>query len=173
MKTTLFSLATAFALVLSAAAADVSVKITDMHICCKTCVSRAEKAVGTVPGAKADVSEDDETVTITAADKATLQKAANALLADGFFGKSSDSDIKLDATTGAKDEKVKILHVSNLHLCCGKCVSAVDKIVKSVPGTTGQTAKKDAKTFDVTGDFNAKDLMDAFQKAGLTGKVSM
>ena len=68
--------------------------------------------------------------------------------------------------------KVKSVTVSDLHLCCQKCVNAVDKVVRSVPGATAQTAVKNAKTFEVTGDFNDRDLMDAFQKAGLTGKIT-
>src|SRR5689334_1705679 len=124
MKATLLSLGAAFALTLSATAADVTVKLTDMHICCKTCVTRAEKAVNSVSGAKPVVSQDDETVTITAPDKATAQKAVNALLADGFFGKTDDKDIKISSVTGAKNAKVKSVEITDLHLCCNKCVSA-------------------------------------------------
>jgi len=172
MKTTILSLATAFAFVLTASAADVTVKLTDVHICCKSCVSGANKIVSSVSGAKADVSQDDSTITITAADKATVQKTVDALTAGGFFGKSSDPDIKVDATTGAKNMKVKSVTISDLHLCCDKCAKAVDKVAKAVPGVTGDTAAKNAKSFEVTGDFNDKDLMDALQKEGLTGKIT-
>jgi copper chaperone CopZ len=51
-------------------------------------------------------------------------------------------------------------------------VTAVDKAVKSVPGVKEQNAKKNAESFDVTGDFNDKEVTDALQKAGLTGKVA-
>lgn len=172
MKATFLSLATICAFVLTASAADVSVKLTDVHLCCASCVNGAKKAVTTVKGAKADVSEDTDSVTITAADKATLQKATDALVAAGYFGKSSDPDIKVSADTGAKNTKVKSVTISDMHVCCPKCVTAVDKVVKSVPGATAQTATKGAKSFEVTGDFNDKDLMDAFQKAGLTGKIT-
>ncbi len=172
MKTAIFSLAAAFAFALTTSAADVSVKLSDVHICCHSCVDSANKVVSSVKGAKGDVSQDDETITITAADKATLQKTVDALTAAGFFGKSSDPSIKVNAETGAKNVKVKSVTISDLHLCCGSCVKAVDKVVKSVPGATSQNATKGAKTFEVTGDFNDKDLMDAFQKAGLTGKIT-
>lgn len=172
MKAPLITLATAFALVLTASAADVTVKLTEVHICCKSCVNAANKIVTSVNGAKADVSEDDDTVTITAPDKATIQKATDALTAAGFFGVSSDPDVKVNAVTGAKNVKVKSVTISDMHLCCDKCVKAVNNVVKSVPGATAQTAVKNAKTFEVTGDFNDKDLMDAFQKAGLTGTIT-
>ena len=171
MKATILGLTVAACLALGASAAEVT--ISDVHLCCKSCVTGAEKAVTSVSGAKATVSQDEETVKITAADKATLQKAADALVAAGFFGKSSDADIKIKADTGAMNMKSQKVTITGVHLCCTKCVNAVDKVVKSVPGTTGNTAKKDAKSFEVTGDFNDKDLMDAFQKAGLTGKVTM
>lgn len=171
MKKIFISMALAAVVAVSARAADVTVKITDVHICCQNCVKGAQKAVGTVSGAKSDVSEDDSTVTITAPDHATAQKATDALVAAGFFGKCADSTIKISEETGAKDAKVKTMTISDLHLCCAKCVTAVHKTVGAVPGVTGDTAAKNAKTFDVTGDFNEKDVMDALQKAGLTGKV--
>ena len=171
MKTTLITVAMALALAVSSRA-DTTVKLSDVHICCKSCVKGANAAVDKVDGAKADVSEDDSTVTITAPDKATAQKAVDSLVAAGFYGTSSDPSIKISADTGAKNAKVKTMTISDLHLCCGKCVSAVHKTVNSVPGVTGDTATKGAKSFDVTGDFNDKDVMDALQKAGLTGKVT-
>ena len=44
--------------------------------------------------------------------------------------------------------------------------------MKSVPGVKEQTAKKNAESFEVTGDFNDKEVTDALQKAGFTGKVA-
>ncbi|HXD00406.1 MAG TPA: hypothetical protein VN048_13775 [Verrucomicrobiae bacterium] len=172
MKTTLITVAMALALAVSTRAADTTVKISDVHICCKSCVKGANAAVAKVDGATADVSEDDGTVTITAPDTATAQKAVDSLVAAGFYGTSSDPNIKISADTGAKNAKVTTMTITDLHLCCGKCVTAVHKTVTSVPGVTGDTATKGAKSFDVTGDFNDKDVMDALQKAGLTGKVT-
>jgi periplasmic mercuric ion binding protein len=172
MKTTLVTIAMAMALAAANCAADTTVKISDVHICCHGCVKGAQEAVSKVDGAKSDVSMDDDTVTITAPDAATAQKATDALVAAGYFGTSSDPSIKISADTGAKNQKVKTMTITGLHLCCGKCVSAVHKTVMAVPGVTGDTAVKNATSFDVTGDFNDKDVMDALQKAGLTGKVT-
>jgi copper chaperone CopZ len=169
MKIFITTIVTAFALVLAARADDVTAKITNVHLCCGKCVAGAKKIVGTVDGAKADISQADGTITITAADKATTQKVADALIAGGFFGMSSD--VKMDDSTGAKGAKVQTLTVTGVHLCCGKCVKAVDTAVKAVPGVTGETAAQGAESFTVTGDFNDKDVFDALQKAGLTGKV--
>jgi copper chaperone CopZ len=172
MKKSLALVMSAFALTLSAQAADTTVKISGVHLCCKGCVTGAEKAVAGVKGVTASVDQDAETVSLTGPDSATVQKAADALVAAGYFGKSGDAGVKLAADTGAKGKKVQTLKLEGVHLCCGKCVSAVDKAVKSVSGVKEHTAKKDAKTFEVTGDFNDQEVVDALHKAGLTGKVA-
>ena len=172
MKITILSLLTIIGLVIPSQAADVSVKLTDVHLCCKACVTGANKAVATVKGVTAVADEESETVTLTAADNASLQKATDALVASGYFGKSTSPDIKFAADTGAKGEKVKTLKVEGVHMCCGACANAVTRAIKDVPGATAHTAKKNAKSFEVTGDFNDKDFFDALQKQGLTGKVA-
>ena len=152
--------------------AETSAKISDVHLCCPGCVKGVEKAVAGVADVSATVDKDAGTVTLTGKDKAAVQKAANALVAAGYFGKSSDAGIKMASETGAKGKKVQTLKLEGVHLCCGKCVSVVDKAVKSVPGVKEQTAKKNAESFEVTGDFNDQEVLDALQKAGLTGKVA-
>ena len=171
MKTILASAAVAFALAVSARAADVSVKLTDVHICCQSCVKGIQATVSKVSGLAAQTDQDEGIITLTAADKATVQKGVDALVAAGYFGKSSDPNIKVKADTGAKDQKVTELKVEGVHLCCGKCVKAVNGVLESVPGVKGNNAAKEVKSFTVTGDFNEKDVFDALQKAGLTGKV--
>jgi copper chaperone CopZ len=161
----------AFALASSASAADSQAKITDVHLCCKSCITGVEKAVGEVPGAKAEVDQDAATVTLSGPDAATVQKAADALVTAGYFGKCKDSSVKLDASTGAKGQKVQSLKIEGVHLCCGKCVKAVDHAVKSVAGVKEQTATKGAKSFEVMGDFSDQEVFTALQKEGLTGKV--
>ena len=152
-----------------APAADVSAKITDIHMCCPSCVKGAEKAVAKVPGASVTVDQDAETATLTGPDTATVQKAADSLVAAGYFGKSDNDSIKINADTGAKNAKVQSLKIKGVHLCCGKCVKAVNEALSTVPGVQANTAAKGAKSFEVTGDFNDKDVFDALQKTGLTG----
>ncbi len=71
----------------------------------------------------------------------------------------------------AADENVK-LKVSEMHLCCGACTSAVEKAVKSVEGAsvtvsedegTAEIAAKDKET--------AQKAIDAMAKAGFHGKL--
>lgn len=157
---------------LVAVAGDCTAKISDVHLCCKGCVDRAEKAVAKVSGVKAQVDQDAGTVTLSGASVDEVQKAADALVAAGYFGKAADDAVKLSPEAGAKGEKVSSATVEGVHLCCGKCVKAVDKAVNSVNGAKAHTATKGAKSFEVTGDFNDKELMAALQKQGLTGKVA-
>jgi periplasmic mercuric ion binding protein len=171
MKTIFASILLASALVFTARAADVSTTLSDVHICCGSCVKGVAAAIAKAPGAKAVADEDASTVVVTGSDVATVQKGVNALTDAGFFGKSSNADIKVNADTGAMNMKVQSLKIDDLHLCCGKCVKAVNEILATVPGVKANTAAKGAKSFTVTGDFNDKDVFDALQKGGLTGHV--
>ncbi|HXT11286.1 MAG TPA: hypothetical protein VN873_06960 [Candidatus Angelobacter sp.] len=171
MKSFLASVILTFGLALSAHA-DKTVKLTDVHLCCQGCVKGVQKATAHITGLTAASDMDEGTVTLAAADSATIQKGVDALTSAGYYGKSGDASIKVNSDTGAKDEQVKSLKVEDLHLCCGKCVKAVNRALGTVPGVTGNTAAKGAKSFEVTGDFNEKAVMDALQKEGLTGHVA-
>ena len=168
MKLFLASLVTVFALAVSAQA-DVTAKIEKVHLCCDSCVKGVNKAIEGVSGVTADSDKDAMTVILKGPDKATVQKAADALIEAGYWGESSD--VKIESMTGAKDKKVQTAKITGVHLCCPKCVKAVDKITKGVSGVASEDATKGAKSFTVTGDFNEKELMDALQKGGLTGKI--
>src|SRR5260221_8646313 len=104
------------------AQAESTVKLSDVHLCCKSCIKGVDKAVGAVSGASAASDADAHTVTITASDDATAQKAVDALVAAGYYGKSENAAIKVKADTGAKDAKVSSLTINDVHLCCPKCV---------------------------------------------------
>jgi len=170
MKYFIASTVAAVALTFSAQAADVTTKITDTHVCCGSCVKAVAKILTTVPGITGAADQDSDSISLTGPDTATVQKATDALVAAGFYGKSSNPDIKIVSDTGAKGEKVKSLKVEDVHLCCGKCVKAVGEALATVPGVTGNTAAKGVKSFEITGDFDDKAVFDALQKAGLTGK---
>jgi copper chaperone CopZ len=152
MKLTILSILTAAALTLSASA-EKSAKITGVHLCCKSCVTGVEKALDKVPGAKADIDSGNGTIVLSGPDTATVQKAADALVDAGYFGKSEDASIKMNSSTGARNHEVKSLKVENVHLCCGKCVKAAQKAIH------------------VKGDFNDQAVFTALQNEGLTGKA--
>ena len=156
---------------LTARAADTTVKISKVHLCCDSCVKGVDKAITSVSGATAKSDKDAGTVIITAPDHAAAQKAADALVAAGYYGKTDDATIKVKGKSGAKKAKVQSLKVHGVHLCCGKCVTAVNDALGKAVGVKGNTAAKGAESFEVTGDFSPKDVFSQLHKAGFAGKA--
>jgi len=151
-------------------AADYTVTLSNVHLCCNSCVQDAEDAVGPVTGASASPDKASHSIKITAPDRATAQKAVDALTAAGYYGQPSDAGIHL-AQTSAPNSNVQSLKVSGVHLCCKKCVNAVNQAVTKVKGVTGTTAAKDAESYEILGNFNAKDVINALNAAGFSAKV--
>jgi periplasmic mercuric ion binding protein len=172
LKTALASLFVSLASGAAALAADATVQLSNVHLCCGSCVKGVDSVIATVSGAQATANKDEGTVDIAAADTATVQKAVDALVAAGYFGVSNNSDIKVDAAISAKDEIVQSLHITRVHLCCPKCVTAVNRALGTVAGVTGNTAAKGVSSFDVTGNFSAKAVIEALRAEGLSGTAA-
>ena len=151
------------------ASAETSVKLSGVHLCCNSCVKGVEQAVTKAKGVTAVCDKDASTVTLTAADAASAQKAVDALDKAGYFGKSADAAVSFKDNSGAKDGKATSLTVNGVHLCCDKCVKAVNAALGKVKGVSSNTAEKKATSFEVKGDFNPKEVFAALQAAGLTG----
>ncbi len=171
MKSSILPIAIALLAAGTLRAETASVQITKVHLCCQSCVKGVQSAVAPVKGVTASINKEDETVALVGPDVATVQKAADAIVTAGYYGKSSNPDIKITTSPGATGQKVQTLKVDGVHLCCGKCVSTVNDALTTVPGVTGNTATKGSKSFTVTGDFNDKDVFAALEKAGLSGHV--
>jgi copper chaperone CopZ len=172
MKAFLISSLLGLAGIVALQAGEVTATITNVHLCCKGCVQGVEQAVSAVPRAKATADQEAGTVTLRGPDKPTLRHAADALVQAGYYGQSSDPGIKLNVNSGAKGQQVQTLEIEGVHLCCAKCVKAVDQAVKSVPGVENQTAVKRAKSFQVKGNFNDREVFEALQKEGLAGRIA-
>jgi copper chaperone CopZ len=155
----------------AAALAETQVKVENVHLCCGACVKFVGKALKGVDGVKGACDKDAGTVTITAPDDATAQKAIEALAAAGFHGRPDNKAVHFPRDSGAKDEKVSSLTVSGVHNCCRQCCQAIKAAVKKVSGVTGDTAKPKSGTFEVTGDYQARELIRALHEAGFHVKV--
>src|SRR6185437_7898346 len=107
--------------VTSWAAAETKVTIEKTHLCCGSCVKGAQKAVTSVEGCKAACDQKAGTITITAPDDATAQKAVNALVEAGYYGAATGATLKDES--GAPAGKVTSLNVSGIHNCCQKCTT--------------------------------------------------
>lgn len=162
----------ACAMAVSVFAADATVTLSDVHLCCNSCVTGVTTALTPVAGVKNVADRDASTIVLTAADKPTLQKGVNALIQAGYFGKSNDSEIKVEAPSGASDAKVQTLDIQGVHLCCPKCVTAVKDILSHVDGVTANTVATRAPMFNVTGNFVPATIFQKLNAAGLAGHVA-
>jgi copper chaperone CopZ len=172
MKTIRLAAVAAAALFLSAAArAETTVELKGTHLCCRACVNAVNNTLKGIEGVTGKCDPKAKTVTITAKDEATAQKAIDALAAAGFHGTTDSDKVKIHEDGGAKAGKVKTLTVTNVHNCCGACTSAIKNALKKVDGVTGDTVKARADTFEVTGDFDAAAVIKALNDAGFHAKA--
>jgi mercuric ion binding protein len=153
------------------ARAETKVELKDTHLCCPQCVRAVDGILKKVEGATGTCDQKTGTVTITAKDDATAQKALDALAAGGFHGTTDNKDLKVKDDSGATKGKVKTLTLEGVHNCCGACNKAIVAAVGKVEGVTGNTAKAKSDTFEVTGDFDAEELVKALNAAGYHVKV--
>ena len=150
----------------SAVYADATLTLSGVHNCCGGCKNGITKAVQSVKGATALV--DEETVTITAKNTSTARKALEALMEAGYAGTGEGIEAP---KTASSTRMLKGATVSGAHLCCGKCVKAVEAAVKTVPGVTGAKIESKASEFTVEGEFSEGALIAALNQAGFHGKV--
>jgi periplasmic mercuric ion binding protein len=151
--------------------AETTVELKGVHLCCGACVAAVSKTLKTVDGVKGKCDQKAKTVTITAGDAESAQKAVDALVGAGFYGSTDSKDVKVKGDSGVKKETVKTLTLTGAHNCCGQCTKIIKETLKKVEGVTGDTVKSKADTFDVTGEFDAADLVKALETAGFAVKV--
>jgi periplasmic mercuric ion binding protein len=155
----------------AAGLAETKVEVKGVHLCCPLCVKGVGAALKDVDGVKGVCDSKAGTVTLTAADEAAAQKGIDALAAAGFHGRLDTEAVKYPSDSGATKGKVKSLTLEGIHNCCRSCNNAIKKAVKKVEGVTGDTAKPKSETFEVTGDYEATELIHALQEAGFHAKV--
>jgi copper chaperone CopZ len=157
---------------LAAASYESKVEVKGVHLCCPGCVKGVAAALKEIDGVKPACDQENSTVTITATDDPTAQKALDALGAAGYFGDTGNPGlvIKQDMTVPAG--KVTKLTLSGLHNCCRACNKAIKDAVKKVDGVSGDTAQPKGKSFDVTGSFDAAQVVKALNAAGFHVQVS-
>ncbi|MBL8995633.1 MAG: cation transporter [Spirochaetia bacterium] len=145
--------------------AETKVALADMHICCKTCAKGIQKATTSMNGVKLEIDQDAGTTTIIADSKELAQKAIDAIAAVGYHASVKTEGFSM-ASAAPASAKVKTITIANAHNCCGSCTKDIQEALKTVPGVTGNTAKAKATEFTVEGDFDAKALVLALEKAG-------
>jgi periplasmic mercuric ion binding protein len=151
--------------------AEVTVKLSDMHICCGGCTNAIVKATKDVAGAKVVVDQDSEAVTITAESKEAAQKAVDAIIGAGYHAKTDSKEVTITDDSGAKAGNVKRLTVTGAHNCCGACTVAIKGALKGVSGVQADTCKAKQTEFVVEGDFDGQAVVKALNDVGFHVKV--
>ena len=162
----------AAALALSGAArAETKVELKGVHLCCPACTRAVGDILKKADDVKGTCDQKAGTVTLTAKDDEAAKKALQALADGGFHGETDNKDLAIKDDSGATKGKVEKLTVTGLHNCCRACNNAIKTAVKKVDGVKGDTAKAMQNTFEVTGDFDAEELVKALNAAGFHVKV--
>lgn len=154
-----------------AAWAETKVEVKNTHLCCPACTKAVGEILKKVDGVTASCDQKAHTITITAKDNEAAQKALDALAAGGFHGDVDSKDVKFKDDSGATKGKVKTLTLTGVHNCCGQCTWGIQAALKKVEGVKEDTAKAKQDTFEVTGDFDAEELVKALNAAGYHVKV--
>lgn len=155
------------------AAAETKVELKNVHMCCGGCAKAVAGILKKVEGVTdATADEDTTTARFTAADAKVAQRALDALAAGGFHGDTGGSkEYGFKDDSGVKAGKVKSLTVTGFHNSCPGCVKSFREAIKDVPGVAGDTCKSKVRTCQVTGDFDAAELVKALNKGGFHVKV--
>lgn len=155
--------------------AETTLTMTGVHNCCGSCAKGITKAGSIGEGVTIDVPEKSTTVTITSKKKGDAMKAAEAIIAAGYFGKiegGEPSKTASKSTASTKPEaKMTKATVSGVHLCCKKCETAAANAVKTVPGITKSDIVAKATSFTVEGEFTKSELTAALNAAGFAGDI--
>jgi len=151
--------------------AETTLTMTGVHNCCKGCANGITKA-GTSVGDDIAVVAEGKTVTITTKKKADAKKAVEAIIAAGYFGKVEGEEVAAATTSSTKPESTMAkATVSGVHLCCKKCVTAVEDALKSINGVSKYEVVSKAESFTVEGEFTKSALASALNSAGFAGDI--
>jgi len=174
MKVSRWRTATSLCILLTLGAtaqAETKVELKGVHLCCGACVNAVNKILKGVDGVTGVCDQKGKKVTITAPDNETAQKALDALAAGGFHGDTGNKDLAMKEDSGVSTGKVNKLKVVGIHNCCNSCTRDIKNALKKVDGVKEDTAASRKNSFEVTGDFDAAQVIKALNEAGYHAKV--
>src|SRR5579875_327689 len=90
---------------------ETQVQLKGVHLCCGGCVDAVVTAVKSVPGADAQCDMESRTVTLTATDDTTAQKALDAIADAGLHGETGNEHLKMKDEHNIPSGKVRRLRV--------------------------------------------------------------
>ena len=154
---------------------ETTVRIKGVHLCCGACVAGVNEALDELKGVT-DVAADrnGKVVVFKAKDDKTAKASLEALAKAGYYGRAAigDKDVKFPDPGVKKGTKVDKVVLSNVHLCCGACVTAAQKSLEKVNGLTRIAIDRNEKTISLGG--KGVDLLKAIgalNDAGFYAKV--
>jgi len=155
---------------------EVTVTLSDVHLCCKACVKAVE---GVKEDEKnniddaVDISADRgaKTITIKAPSGKEAKRTLDALVSAGFYGKSDNDALQMEDIRGKDhDFTANTMTVKDVHICCNSCVKAAKKALADVEGVEEYNIESKSSRFTVKGkDFKPYEVMSALRAAGFGG----
>jgi copper chaperone CopZ len=152
-------------------AAETKVELKNTHLCCAQCVRAVGQILQKVEGVTGKCDREAGTITITAKDNESAQMALDALAAGGFHGTTDSKELTIKDDSGVTNGKVKTLTLTGIHNCCNSCNRGINTALGKVKGVTGNTAKARSDSFEVSGDFDAEELVKTLNAAGFHVRV--
>lgn len=154
--------------------AETTLTMTGVHNCCKSCTNGIIKAAADLKDVT--VTPEGKTVTIVSKKKGDAKKAAEAIIAAGYFGtiegdEAASKSANKPAAAAKPEAKMTKATVSGVHLCCKKCEVAAADAVKTVAGITKSDIVAKATSFTVEGEFTKSELTAALNAAGFAGDI--
>jgi copper chaperone CopZ len=151
---------------------DLKVEVKGPHICCNQCVSVVGKILDKVEGVsdvKADIKS--KTVTFTAKDNKAAEAGFKALRDGGFWGKATVGDKQiLVPVTLINAAKTDTVIVKDVHVCCGQCQKAINKLFKDAKVTFEGVKGNPQKTVHIEGkDLVPAEVISTLHKGGFNG----
>lgn len=150
---------------------DIKLVLKGVHLCCQGCVNGVSNALDDVEGIDFECSMENGTVSLAARNDIAAWKALAAIAAAGFYGDTGDKQWAMKAVSKVPQGKVERLSISGIHNCCQPCCDAIRNAIYSVGGVTGDTARPKATRFEITGAFDAVQLVAALNRAGFSAGV--
>jgi periplasmic mercuric ion binding protein len=147
------------------------VEVKGLHICCPQCEKGITTILGKVDGvsdAKADKAT--KTATFTTKDDKATAAALAALVDGGFCGTATDDgkEVKVVTPTAKKGDKADEVTITNVHVCCGQCKTAIKGLFKDAKAVDFP----DKTSVKVTGTgIDKGEALEALNKAGFGGKI--
>lgn len=156
----------------TAPAEDSKVTLSEVHLCCGSCVRAIDEATAPVKGVAVTCDRDLGTVLLVSDDVKLLQSALDAITDAGYHGTPDRDIVVVKEDSGATDSPVDSLTLTGVHNCCRGCAIAIEEALEEVEGIETVTAEPRTTTVTLSGsEINPLLTIAALNAAGFHVKV--